>query len=354
MTDTPSARSSQDALDAEALARFARLDHGAGGPVPAELQAWLAASPAHRAAFARWQRDWARLDGLPESAVDRLRRQLAKDQAAAAAAAPARPGRRRWLARLSSLVPPAGLAAGLLSATGGGYLAWDRWQRQPVFRQDFASARGQQLDLALPDGSRLRLDTATRIAVTLYRQRREVRLTEGQVLFQVQGDAARPFDVLAGAVKVTVVGTRFSVRHTAGVPGAGGVRVAVDRGRVRVSGGAESAAPAVELGAGQQLGADAAGRLSPVSAVPPAGIAPWRDGRIFFDDVPLAQALAEFERYGATGLRVRDPAVAAMRVTGTFDPLRPAHFRQALPRVLPVRLHGAGPSVEIQAIQAAR
>ena len=35
--------------------------------------------------------------------------------------------------------------------------------------------------------------------------------------------------------------------------------------------------------------------------------------------VPLAQALAEFERYGDTGLVVRDPAIAALKVHGSFE-----------------------------------
>ena len=54
--------------------------------------------------------------------------------------------------------------------------------------------------------------------------------------------------------------------------------------------------------------------------------------------LPLSQALAEFERYGPTRLAVRDPAVAAMRLSGTFDPRHLDNFRKALPKVLPVRL----------------
>ena len=148
----------------------------------------------------------------------------------------------------------------------------------------------------------------------------------------MHGDADRPFDVLAGSVKVTVVGTQFAVRHTAGSP----VQVAVQEGQVRVS--AAGPSDAVLLTAGQQVQADGDGRLSAVGAVPPAGIAPWRDGRVSFDNVPLSQALAEFERYGPTRLAVRDPAVAAMRLSGTFDPRRLDNFRKALPKVLPVRL----------------
>ena len=227
-------------------------------------------------------------------------------------------------------MPRAALAAAVLLVAGGaGRMAWEHWQSRPLFVQDYATGRGQQLNVELPDGSRLRLDTATRVHVALYRQRREVRLPEGQAVFQVHGDADRPFDVLAGSVKVTVVGTQFAVRHTAGSP----VQVAVQEGQVRVS--AAGPSDAVLLTAGQQVQADGDGRLSAVGAVPPAGIAPWRDGRVSFDNVPLSQALAEFERYGPTRLAVRDPAVAAMRLSGTFDPRRLDNFRKALPRCCP-------------------
>ncbi len=349
-------------LDAEALAWFARLDRERGAEQHAEFQAWLAGHPDRQAAFARWQADWQRLDQLPAAGVAQLRRQLAADRAQAdrVSAAPASAGRRAWLEGWRALVPQAAVAAVVLAmAGGGGYLAWDHGQQQPVFVQNFSTERGQQLDVQLPDGSRLRLDTATRVEVALYRQRREVRLPEGQALFQVQGDATRPFDVLAGAVKVTVVGTRFSVRHTAGVPGDNGVRVAVEEGRVRVAADSaagqtvESGTAEVVLTAGQQVAADAAGRMAPVGPVATAGVAPWRDGRITFDDVPLAQALAEFERYGPTRLMLRDPAVGALRVTGTFDTRHLENFLQALPKVLPVRLESGGAQTEIVAVATA-
>lgn len=356
MTEHPFDAPPHPDLDAEALDWFVRHSHAPhDAQADAPLQAWLSGRPDRQAAYARWQADWRRLDALPASGVAQLRRQLAADKARQQPA-----GRPTWAGGLSALaarassaipalLPRAALATAVLSVAGAtGWLAFSHWQQQPLFVQDFSTERGQQLNVQLPDGSRLRLDTATRVEVALYRQRREVRLPQGQAVFQVQGDAARPFDVLAGGVKVTVVGTQFSVRHTDGEP----VQVAVQEGRVRVTAtqaaSADGAQPpaTVLLAAGQQVAADAGG-LQPVAAVPAAGIAPWRDGRISFDNVPLARALAEFERYGATGLTVRDPAVAALRLSGTFDPRRLDNFRRALPKVLPVRLQADGAQTEI-------
>ena len=110
-------------------------------------------------------------------------------------------------------------------------------------------------------------------------------------------------------MRVTVVGTRFSVRHTQTGLDAGQTRVAVERGRVRVARldgkGREAAAGGagslVDLTRGQAVVADAQGSLGPVQKVGAGEIAPWQTGRINFEATPLAQALAEFGRYGATG-----------------------------------------------------
>ncbi len=302
----------------------------------AGFQAWLAGSSDRREAWAEWEARWKALDGIPAEAIAALRSRLALDKArhAAGAAAPAWAARRR-------LVPVLASVALAVVAGGSALLAWSHWQAQPVYAQVFASARGQQVEARLPDGSQLRLDTATRLEVTYYRQRREVKLIDGQALFSVQPDAARPFQVLAGPVGVTVVGTRFSVRYTPGIAGASGVRVAVEQGQVRVArldAGDYESADAVHLTAGQEVQADARGVLSPAAPVASDDIAPWRRNRVSFVNTPLDQALAELGRYGSTQLVVRDPGVAQLRLSGTFDPRDVQTLRRVLPMALPVRL----------------
>lgn len=254
-------------------------------------------------------------------------------------------------------------AAVAFALVSGSWLGWDHWRRQPVYEQAFATGRGQQVVVHLPDagpGSRLQLDTATQARAALYRDRREVRLGDGQAVFAVQRDPARPFHVYAGRLRITVVGTRFMVRHTGSGLAAGQTVVAVEEGQVRVARLSEAATrpggPAevetaggegVALTAGQSVVADAQGRLGAVAQVAPAAIAPWRDGRISFDHTPLATAIAEFERYGRTGLVVRDPAVAALPVGGSYSLQQARRFAETLPLVLPVRLLPVGGELEV-------
>lgn len=359
----------QDPVDVAATGWLVRRQDGLTPEEEAEFQEWLAADPGHARALEQVEGVWGRMDDLPGDGVDALRAGLPPGAPAAEPASarprpaprPAQPGRRGWLLGLGRLVPQAAAAAVAFSVVGGGWYGFNAWQRQPIFEQTLATARGQLKEVTLPDGSTLWLDTATRAEVTLYRQRREVRLTEGQVLFAVQSNPEQPFDVLAGGTRVNVVGTRFTVRRTrSGVGDEGSVSVVVEEGRVRVTGRSVShelagpgAGEAVELGAGQSVSADATGVLGPVNSGAAAPAA-WREGRISFNGTPLAQALAEFERYGDTGLIILDPAVAALKVHGSFDLRQVGAFVRALPQVLPVRLRPADDRTEITPASSGR
>lgn len=334
----PAAPADLDDLDDQALHWFVRQLAGLNSAEAAQLQAWLAAAPAHGESLNRWTQQWDELDALPAAGVHRLRRQL---KAELAQVKPSRPWNRNWRFGMACLVA-------LLLGMGGITDSGRDDQQQALHSQSFATARGQQLSLTLPDGSRLLLDSATRGEAILYRKRREVHLPEGQAMFEVQKDPERPFDVMAGPLRVTVLGTRFAVRYTPASLQDGRVHIAVEEGRVRIA-DAKHAEKAVELLAGQQVDSDQQGRLGAVSSIPPAEVASWREGRVSFEDATLAQVLAEFERYGETGLVLNDSRVAALRLTGTFDPRRLENFRRVLPQVLPVRLQTRGEWTEILA-----
>lgn len=357
-----------------ALDWFVRRGRGLTAAEEAQFQAWIAADPKNASAFAGWQSDWQALDALPEDGIEALRRGIAQEKALAQALASrqAPDARTDWRARCRAWwgrgpgvgahragvhgfgVHAAALALGLVLVVG---VSWALWQR-PDYAQDFSTARGQQLEETLPDGSKLRLDTDTQVAVVFRHGRRDVHLTDGQVYLEVTHDAEHPFDVLAGPMRVTDLGTRFSVRYTPEIPGNDGVRVAVESGRVRVQ-PASLPAPtpplseaadgvSVILMAGQQVASDASGKLGEVFAVPGGQVATWRDNRVSFDNAPLAQVLAEFNRYGATHMQAA-PNVAALGITGTFNPRKLENFTRTLPEVLPVRVRQHGDVTEIVA-----
>lgn len=329
----------QDPVDVLAAEWHTRREQGLAPGEDAQLRQWLAASPAHAAAFERLDQSMALLRSLPADAL-----------AAAARPAPHAPRRaapaRAWRLPRPALAAACGVA---MLAAGLGWHQWQAWQ-QPTFTHGYATQTGQRLDATLPDGSKLLIDAGTRASVALYRDRREVRMEQGQALFQVAPDSERPFVVQAGPARVTVVGTRFSVRYRQDGTERGQVSVAVEEGRVRVAAAdtEATAAPPVELAAGQGVQVSPGGAVGAVAELPPGTVAPWRKGMVFFQNTALGDALRELERYGPTGLVVRDPAVAALPVGGSYRLDRPADFARVLPHILPVRLvAGADGTTEI-------
>ncbi len=342
----------QDAVELQAAQWHTRQEQGLDAGEQAELAQWLQASAEHAEAFARMDTGVARLRALPADAVAQWRASQAASQPAAAAAspqpAPAQPTPARPRPWLQALLPgPRGLAfcAVLLMALG---LGWHQWM-QPVYSAHYVVERGQRQSLQLPDGSTLELDADTDAQVHLYRHRREVQLAHGQAMFSVAPDASKPFEVQAGPARVAVVGTRFAVRYRQDGIDAGQVRVEVQEGRVRVA-ATQTPASALLLTAGQSTQVAADGELAPVGSVPPDSVGLWRKGLLRFDHTPLALALQEMERYGPTGLVVRDPAVAALPIGGSYATAKPAEFAHMLTLVLPVRLvPSAGGRAEIVA-----
>ncbi|RDI06599.1 FecR domain-containing protein [Comamonas sp. AG1104] len=338
-----------------------RRDQGLSAQDEHAFQAWLNAASLNRAAFDHWQAEWQSFDAIPQDMKALLQRNLAYDQAMEAASGAAReavqagksrqdhaeaesntetivrtgPTRRRIL------MPALSMAAVATVVTSTGGLAWKHWQAQPTFVQSLASKRGQQLEATMPDGSRLRLDAATRLEVAYYRNRREVTLLEGQAMFEVATNPTLPFDVLAGPVHVTVVGTRFAVRYTPSLPGEAGVHVAVEEGKVRVA-QMRTSGHVVMLSAGQQVTSDRDGVLASVSSIAPADVAPWQSQRVRFDSQRLDVALAELGRYVDVPLVIHDPSVAALPITGVFNPTDLSTFQRVLPASLPVRLKAVG------------
>lgn len=365
----------QDPLDIAAATWVTRQRSGLDTQGNAELRAWLDADPRHAEAFADMDATFGELQELPGEDVARLKTCLpekARTGAVPASRAAPPASRKRslreknivtWTMRgLRALCPRTATVALAIVVAGSGWLGWDSWHRQAVFEQAYVTGRGQRLTAMLPDadgaagarGSTLQLDTLTRARVQLYRDRREVHLQDGQAMFAVHSDAQRPFHVYAGAVRITVTGTRFSVRHTDTGLDKGRTVVSVEEGSVRVARtqpGAEHEtsvdSPAVDLTAGQTVLADAQGHLGPVGSLPTGTVAPWRAGRLNFNQTPLADAIAEFERYGHTGLMVRDPVVAALRVGGSFSPGQHQQFAKALPQLLAVRLVRRGDLTEV-------
>lgn len=210
---------------------------------------------------------------------------------------------------------------------------------------------GQVQTVTLSDGTRLDVGARTAVRVAYYRDRREIRLAEGEIRLEVAPDAARPLTVATDWGRVRVLGTVFSVAVRDAQ-----MSVAVAGGRVAVwqRGGPGDEVgerpPEAELTAGQRIEADAV-RLGEIGEVRPADVGAWRQGWLVFDGVTLADAVARWNDYLATRLVLDDdPALSSLRVTGSYRVRDPGAFIKSLPAILPVRVaKGPDGAVHIEA-----
>ncbi|TBU93414.1 FecR family protein [Phytopseudomonas dryadis] len=297
-------------VDEQAAYWFSRCS---GNPLSAEqdalLQAWLAADPAHARAFSELQRIWAE--------CDRIRRP------ATPPAEPVRP--RRW-SLFRELAACAMIVGGLLLSTSGGL-----WER-PGYELELQTARGEQRDVELQDGSRISLNVDSRIRVRFYTDRREVRLTQGEAYFAVAPAPGRPFDVLAGEGRVRVVGTRFTVRR-----GAQSLGVAVESGRVALQADADDLGETL-LGAGDSADYDYRTATLQRTRRGADEIASWRQGQLIFHNRPLGQLLDELSAYREAPVQLGDARLAGLQVSGSLNIEQPDDFLAALPHLLPVQV----------------
>lgn len=243
------------------------------------------------------------------------------DEPEAGAAARPRLSRRRILIGSA--------AATLVAAIGTA--VWRYAQDVELYR----TRLGERRAVRLADGSRIHLNTASTVEVSLREDSRRVRLVKGEALFEVAHDPGRPFLVDAGAAKLRAVGTAFNVRIREAV-----VELTVTEGVVAV---AENVAAVRRVDARHVAAGD--GAVIRGGAVAPTILNPnllrqrvaWQDGVIELDGETLSQAVDEFNRYRDRPIIVGDPRLANLRVGGRFEVDEAAKFLTAVEGSFPVQ-----------------
>src|SRR5207249_1896122 len=85
------------------------------------------------------------------------------------------------------------------------------WAWLELFSYFYSTGVGEQRSIELADGSTVSMNSKSRIRLRYSQAERSVDLLEGQALFHVAKDHARPFIVKADDTRVRAVGTQFDV-----------------------------------------------------------------------------------------------------------------------------------------------
>ncbi|WP_233234286.1 FecR domain-containing protein [Bordetella sp. LUAb4] len=127
----------------------------------------------------------------------------------------------------------------------------------PTYSVHLPAAEADRPPPALPDGSRVDLETGTALEVQYYKHRREVRLSDGAAEFTISKDPDRAFEAKASLVMARTDAASFGMRR-AGTA----VRVEVRSGTVEVFEGRWHRRQSVVLHAGQGVQTKPGGGLT--------------------------------------------------------------------------------------------
>lgn len=312
-------------LDARRAAAYWHTRLGNGPLAPDEARtfnAWLRADPEHERRFREGQaalRYGMLLKEDPDirthirpTGLQRLRSDLYD-----LIRAPGRGwrGPAAWIAGGGALAAAcAALGIALMAPVGPAPASPDTLQMAVRPAPAHATGKAEIREIELPDGSLLTLGAASAIDLAFTEGERRVILREGEAFFDVRRDEERPFLVQARSTLVRVLGTRFDVNLGSDI-----VDIAVLDGRVEVI---RAAGPDIRdddikhvLTAGQRVAAGHAGPVRPVETIDAENVAAWRRGELILIDRPVAEIIADLNRYSEAPIILARPGVADLELT---------------------------------------
>ena len=296
-------------IAADAALWVNRLDQPAiDTSASAAFDAWMAADARHRESFADLQALWH---------SDTLLQALEQSEAAFASgeARVARVSRFSGLRRSAPWLAVAASAAMLFVVI------------PDLGVETYRTGTGNGRTIVLADGSHVDLSGDAELSVRILPWRRDVTLARGEAFFDVAHERWRPFLVRSGSTSVRVLGTAFNVDRQSATRTA----VEVYRGAVTLE------APRAEdivLHKGDRARV-VNDRIAPQATNPDAHVAghdrpDWTAGWFEAADVPMSVLIAKVQRYSVRPIRLRDPRLAALPVSGRFQVSDPARVLAAI------------------------
>lgn len=189
----------------------------------AQIQAWLDEAPANTTYFKQFEKIWQSSKQLAlRSEVDEVEawKKFKAKTAQQAVVVPLK-SNFNWLKIAAVLVVIAGI--------------WMTYSRFSKSNYTELAANTQVVTEHLPDGSEITLNKNSKISYASdFSTNRKLKLSTGDVFFQVTHDKQHPFVISMDKVSVTVVGTAFNIKYLKGK-----TEVIVEEGIVRVALGDE-------------------------------------------------------------------------------------------------------------------
>ncbi|GAA6206278.1 MULTISPECIES: FecR domain-containing protein [Thalassotalea] len=188
---------------------------------------------------------------------------------------------------------------------------------------------GEQHEFLLPDGSKVTLNTHSKITVNYNKNHRNIHLLYGEALFDVAKDKTRPFTVNTGNKSFTALGTVFNIQKNNELD----MELYVSEGQVLVSNQLPSKklASLIETERAKHDSSmiitdgektvienkqqQATFSLSQAQAEQELS---WQQGMLIFSGETLKEALSEVSRYNKIQFEIANDDVSKIKIAGYF------------------------------------
>lgn len=224
----------------------------------------------------------------------------------------------------------------------------------------YATIVGQQKTIEMADGSRLQLNTNSKVAVEYSDNFRNIRLIQGEVHFDVAKNPQLPFRVYAGNGRVQAVGTAFTVylkdkevdilvtEGRVALASLGSTLANVKDNKITTNIETKTVPEAIDHFANStplkmaELDAGQAAILKATENQPATQTSvantkentveitqtmtdeelarrqSWRSGLLVFSGEPLTQVIDEISRYTTISIEIADPSIGAIEIGGRY------------------------------------
>ncbi|SNR76053.1 FecR family protein [Methylobacillus rhizosphaerae] len=196
---------------------------------------------------------------------------------------------------------------------------------------DYSTRVGEHHQLALADGSQLHMNTDTAVNIRYTDTERRIELIRGEIFIETAQEANMPYRPLRVETRhgtATAMGTKFTVRYQPQRS-----KVSVFEGTVAVL--PRQGAEALYVQAGESVEFTSS-QLSAKGKAQTSDAA-WTNGMIVAYAMRLQDFVEELSRYKSGMLRC-DPAVAELRISGSFPTGDMESVLHTLENILPIKV----------------
>lgn len=215
----------------------------------------------------------------------------------------------------------------------------------PNYTQNYHTLFNTIKNDLLPDGTKISVDTNTKLSVSYFNNRRKVILENGQAFFEVAKDENKPFIIDSGKTKIEVVGTKFEVKNLDNI-----TTVNVKEGAVKVSFNTNPILVNKDISIlkqGDKVIINDIGILQYIGKTPLEEIAPWKQDEIIFSKTTLKEAFKTFSRYQNLEIEFKNKKFEDKLFSGKFNTLEVDRFIFAIQKIYPIKVMKNGNKVEI-------